>query len=299
VQTAALLLPALFPRRSGISKWLIDAFGAEKVAIGMVHLPALPGSPLYDAGAGMALVRERTRADLLALQAAGFDSVMFCNENDRPYVFTAGLETVAAMSAVIGELRDLISVPFGIDVLWDPRAALAVAKATGAVFVREIFTGAYGSDFGIWNTSPGETLRYRRQIGASDIRILTNISAEFAAPLVARPIDVVARGVSLISLADAICLSGPMTGASVDGSQLRAVRTAVPDMVLFANTGVNEATVQDILSLADGVVVGTSLKVDGVTWNPIDEQRARHFMRRVQTARAPRHAHASPGSGGV
>jgi membrane complex biogenesis BtpA family protein len=283
-------------RRSEIASWLKDAFGAERVAIGMVHLPALPGSPLYDAEAGVALVRERTRADLQALQVAGFDAVMFCNENDRPYVFTAGSETVAAMAAVIGELRHLISVPFGVDVLWDPRAALAVARATGALFVREIFTGAYGSEFGIWNTSPGETLRYRRQIGATDVRILTNISAEFAAPLVARPIDVVARGVSLISLADAICISGPMTGASVDDSQLRAVRTVLPDTVIFANTGVNEATVGDILALADGVVVGTSLKVDGVTWNPIDEGRARDFMRRVREARTlvPAHAGLNP-----
>ena len=282
-----------------MATWLKDAFGAEKVAIGMVHLPALPGSPLYDAQAGMELVRERTKADLQALQAAGFDGVMFCNENDRPYVFTAGLETVAAMSAVIGELRDLVSVPFGIDVLWDPRAALAVAKATGALFVREIFTGAYGSEFGIWNTSPGETLRYRRQIGASDVRILTNISAEFAAPLVERPIDVVARGVALISLADAVCVSGPMTGASVDGSQLRAVRDAVPDTAVFANTGVSEATVAEILSLVDGVVVGTSLKVDGVTWNPIDADRARSFMIRVEETRAPVRAQGGLSPGGV
>jgi membrane complex biogenesis BtpA family protein len=251
----------------------------------MVHLPALPGSPLYDADGGMALVHERTAADLLALQAAGFDGVMFCNENDRPYVFSAGIETVAAMSAVVGALREAVSVPFGVDVLWDPRAALAVAKATGAQFVREIFTGAYGSEFGLWNTSPGETLRYRRQIGADDVRILTNISAEFAAPLVARPIEVVARGVALISLADGLCVSGPMTGASVDGSELRGVCEAIPDIVVFANTGVNEATVEDVLAVADGVVVGTSLKVDGVTWNAVDESRARLFMDRVRAAR--------------
>jgi len=281
------------------TSWLRDVFGVEKVAIGMVHLPALPGSPLYDDQAGMELIHERTRADLQALQAAGFDSLMFCNENDRPYVFTAGLETVAAMSAVIGELRDMISVPFGVDVLWDPRAALAVAKATEAAFVREIFTGAYGSEFGIWNTFPGETLRYRRQIGASDVRILTNISAEFAAPLVDRPIEVVARGVELISLADAVCVSGPMTGDSVDGSQLRAVRDAVPDTAVFANTGVNEATVGEILSIADGVVVGTSLKVDGITWNPIDETRARRFMQRVEASRTPVRLPGAVRSGGA
>jgi len=290
---------SLLQEVSTITNWLRGTFGVEKVAIGMVHLPALPGAPLYDAQGGMDLIRERTSTDLQALQAAGFDGVMFCNENDRPYVFTAGFEIVAAMSAVVGELRDMIQVPFGIDVLWDPRAALAVAQATGAAFVREIFTGAYSSEFGIWNTSPGDTLRYRRQIGATEVRVLTNISAEFAAPLVPRPIDLVARGVELISLADAVCVSGPMTGASVDGSELRAVRDAVPGTVLFANTGVNESTVGQIFSVADGVVVGTSLKVDGVTWNPIDESRAHRFMQRVQESRAPAHAQGVLRSGGT
>lgn len=266
--------------------WLRDVFGKDKVAIGMVHLPALPGAPLYDASTGIAGIRDRATADLEALQAAGFDAVMFCNENDRPYVFTAGIETVAAMSAVIAELRPVVSVPFGVDVLWDPRAALAVAKATGADFVREIFTGAYASDFGIWNTAVGETLRYRRQIDATGVRILTNVSAEFAAPLGDRRLDVVARGVSLISLADAVCLSGSMTGTSIDLGQLKEVRAALPDGVLFANTGVNEDTVQEILTVADGVIVGTSVKVDGITWHPVSRSRATSFMRRVDEARA-------------
>lgn len=256
----------------------------------MVHLPALPGSPLHDRSGGMQIVVERTRADAIALQRAGFDAVMFCNENDRPYVFNTGPETSAAMSAVVAELRPLLTIPFGIDVLWDPRATLAVAKATGAVFVREVFTGAYSSDFGIWSTDPGETMRYRRQIDAAGIRILTNISAEFAAPVASRPLGHVARGVSLISLADALCVSGPMTGASVDGSQLKEVREAVPDGVIFANTGVKEETVDEILDVADGIVVGTSLKVDGITWNPVDVDRAVRFMARVNAVRRPSQA---------
>jgi membrane complex biogenesis BtpA family protein len=269
-----------------LMSWLREVFGKEKVAIAMVHLPALPGAPLYDDQSGLAGIRERAVADLSELQEAGFDGVMFANENDRPYVFSTGLEVAAVMSALIAELRPLISVPFGVDVLWDPRAALAVAKATGAAFVREVFTGAYVSEFGIWNTSVGETLRYRRQIDATQVRILTNISAEFAAPLGHRALDVVARGVSLISLADGICVSGPMTGSSVDSDELRAVRAAIPGAVLFANTGVNEDTVQEVLSIADGVVVGTSVKLDGITWNPVDRERATKFMHRVEESRS-------------
>jgi membrane complex biogenesis BtpA family protein len=251
----------------------------------MVHLPALPGSPLHDRDGGMELVTERTRADVDALQEAGFDAVMFCNENDRPYTFETGPETAASMSAVVASLKSILRVPFGVNILWDPRATLAVAKATGAAFVREIFTGVYSSEFGLWNTDPGGAMRYRRQIDADGVRVLTNISAEFAKPLAARPIGQVARGAWLISLADAVCVSGAMTGESVDGSELQAVREAAPDVVLFANTGVTERSVADLLEIADGVIVGTSVKVDGITWNPVDPVRARRFMDRVREAR--------------
>lgn len=251
----------------------------------MVHLPALPGSPLHDRDGGMELVIERTRADVTSLQEAGFDALMFCNENDRPYVFETGPETAAAMSAVVASLKTMLDVPFGVNILWDPRATLAVAKATGASFVREIFTGVYSSEFGLWNTDPGGAMRYRRQIDADHIRVLTNISAEFANPLAARQLGQVARGVWLISLADGICVSGPMTGESVDGSELQSVREAAPEAVLFANTGVTESTVADLLEIADGVIVGTSVKVDGITWNPVDPARAGRFMDRVRAAR--------------
>jgi uncharacterized protein len=282
-----------------ITTWLKEVFHTEKVAIGMVHLPALPGSPLHDREGGMELVVERTRSDLEALQGAGFDAVMFCNENDRPYVFTTGAETVAAMSAVVAGLKPLLTVPFGVDLLWDPCATLAVAKATGAAFVREVFTGVYASEFGLWNTDPGASMRYRRQIDASGVRILTNISAEFAAPVAERDLGHVARGVDLISLADAICVSGPMTGASVDGSQLQSVRDALPDAVVFANTGVKEETVAGILAIADGVVVGTSLKVDGITWNPVDADRAERFMARVKAVREGSYASSELSTSGV
>jgi hypothetical protein len=190
------------------------------------------------------------------------------------------------MTAVIQELVPRIEVPFGVDVLWDPRAALAIARSVGASFVREVITGAYASDFGIWNTSPGKTLRYRRAIDATGVRMLFNVNAEFAAPLGYRPIEVVAKGVELASLADAICVSGPMTGQQVDTSQLRAVRDALPDATIFANTGVTESNVTELLTITDGVIVGTSLKVDGITWNKVDRERARRFMERVHTARA-------------
>ena len=114
-------------------------FGRSKPVIGMVHIGALPGSPLHDPALDLF---DAARADLLALQAAGFDGVMFGNENDRPYQFDVDVASTATMAAIIGRLRAEITVPFGVNVLWDPMSSIALGAATGAAFVREIFTGA-------------------------------------------------------------------------------------------------------------------------------------------------------------
>ena len=116
-------------------------FGEHKPVIGMVHLGALPGTPLYDSDTGLQGLLDSARRDLLALQAAGFDAVMFGNENDRPYEFDVDTASTAAMACVIGRLRNEITVPFGVNVLWDPMSTMALAAATGAAFVREIMTG--------------------------------------------------------------------------------------------------------------------------------------------------------------
>src|SRR5215212_10994978 len=197
------------------TNWLTELTGAPKPVIGMVHFPALPGTPLYDAAGGMDAIREWVRRDLEALQAGGIHAVMFCNENDRPYRLDADVASVAAMADVIGSLRSEVSVPFGVNILWDPIATLALAAATGAVFCREIFTGAFAGDFGLWVRSAGDAWRYRRQVGAEHVRLLFNINAEFAAPLAPRPIGEVARSVVFSSNPDAVCVSGGITSQSV------------------------------------------------------------------------------------
>ena len=107
-------------------------FGDTKPVIAMVHLGALPGAPLYDADAGLDGLVDGAMADLDALQAAGVDAIMFGNENDRPYEFDVDRASTATMAYVIGRLRDRITVPFGVNVLWDPQSTVALAAATGA-----------------------------------------------------------------------------------------------------------------------------------------------------------------------
>ena len=260
-------------------------FGGGKPVIGMVHLGALPGSPLYDRERGLKGLVAAAGQDLAALQAAGFDAVMFGNENDRPYEFEVDRASTATMAYVIGQLRGEITVPFGVNLLWDPMSSIALAAATGADFVREIFTGSYASDMGPWTPDAGQALRYRDRLGRGDLAMLYNVSAEFAYSLDRRPLADRARSAVFSSIPDAVLVSGQITGEAAPISDLKAVKAALPGTPVLANTGVKHETVAEVLTVADGCIVGSSLKVDGDTWNPVDPKRAAEFMRLARAAR--------------
>ena len=260
-------------------------FGPGKPVIAMVHLGALPGSPLHDHDAGLEGLVEGARADLKALTEAGFDAVMFGNENDRPYEFAVDTASTATMAYVIGRLKPEITLPFGVNVLWDPKSTVALAAATGAAFVREIFTGTYASDMGPWTPDAGAAMRYRDRLGRRDLAMLYNVSAEFADSLDRRPLPDRARSAVFSSIPDAVLVSGQITGEAAALSDLEAVKKVLPDTPVMANTGVKHATIADVLGVADGCIVGSALKVDGNTWKAVDPERAKDFMARVRAAR--------------
>jgi hypothetical protein len=219
------------------------------------------------------------------LQAAGFDAVMFGNENDRPYELKVDAASLATMAYVVGRLRAEIAKPFGVNVLWDPISSLAVAAATGASFVREIFTGSYASDMGAWTPDAGAALRYRKRLDRGDLALLFNVSAEFAYSLDRRSVADRARSAVFSSVPDAILVSGSITGEAARMEDLEETKRALPETPVLANTGVKHATVRDVLAVADGCIVGSSLKVDGDTWKPVDPERASEFMRLARAAR--------------
>jgi hypothetical protein len=260
-------------------------FPGKKPVIAMVHFGALPGSPLYDADAGLDGLVEDIRDDLRALQTAGVDAVMFGNENDRPYEFKVDTASTATMAYAIGQVKRDITVPFGVNVLWDPMSSVALAAATGASFIREILTGTYASDMGPWSPNAGEAMRYRDRLGRRDLALFDNISAEFAWSLDQRSLPDRARSAVFSSIPDAILVSGIITGEAASLSELEAVKKVLPDTPVLANTGVRHATVADVLRVADGCIVGTALKVDGNTWNAVDPERAKEFMRLARAAR--------------
>jgi membrane complex biogenesis BtpA family protein len=265
---------------------VFDFLGNKKKAvIAMAHIGALPGSPGYDTDGGLDKLVEGVLNDVRKLQAGGVDAVMFGNENDRPYVLRAPPEGLAAMTAIVEQVKPHLKVPFGVNYLWDPEASVAIGAVTGARFVREIFTGVFASDMGVWQPDCAKATRLRHALGRDDMKMLFNINAEFSYSLDQRPIELRAQSAVFSSKADAILVSGPLTGQAVNQSDLRRVSETVKDRPVFANTGVNKDNVTDILSIASGVIVGTHFKIDGDTWSPVDAERVKRFMAVVESLR--------------
>jgi membrane complex biogenesis BtpA family protein len=147
-------------------------------------------------------------------------------------------------------------------------------------------TGLYESDMGLWAPDAGALYRYRRQLDAQDVAVFANITPEFASPLGSRTVYQRARSAAVSSLVDAILIAGPMAGAEPDLEQLREAKEAVGQGVpVLLNTGARIGNIARFLAVADGVIVGSSLKVDGHTWNPVDPARVQAFMAEVKRVR--------------
>jgi len=265
--------------------WTEEVFGTQKPIIAMCHLNALPGDPHFDKKTGMSEVLEWARKDFHALQNGGVDAVMFSNEFSLPYLTEVEPVTVAAMGRIIGELMSDIRIPFGVNVLWDPKRSLDLASATGAKFVREIFSGVYASDFGLWDTNAGETVRHQHAVDAEDVKLLFNIVPEAAVYLGNRNIVEVAKSTVFNHRPDGLCVSGLTAGSETDTSVLKHVKETVPDTIVFANTGVRLSNVEEQLAYADGAVVGTTFKIDGKFENHVDQSRVEEFMKKVKSIR--------------
>lgn len=265
--------------------WLNDVFQVKKPVIAMCHLQALPGDPAYDKEKGLSWVMDMARKDLIALQNGGVDGIMFSNEFSLPYLTEVEPVTYTTMARIIGEMKPDIKVPLGVNVLWDPKASIDLAVATDALFVREIFTGVYASDFGLWNTNCGEVIRHKHKIGGENIKLLFNIVPEAAAYLGHRDVADIAKSTVFNNLPDALCVSGLTAGSETDSSTLKTVKEAVPETPVFANTGVNISNVEEQLSIADGAVTATTFKRDGNFNNEVDQSRVTAFMDVVRSMR--------------
>jgi uncharacterized protein len=251
----------------------------ERTIIGMVHLPPLPGSPRWDGA--MARVVAVALADAHALVDGGVDAVLVENFGDAP--FTPGRvepATVAAMSVVAAEVRRALPrTMLGVNVLKnDARAALAVAAAVGAEFIRvNVHAGAVLADQGIVQSDAYGTLRDRRLLGA-DVAIFADVGGKHSVPLGPVDIDQIARDLVHRGLADALVVSGAATGQATPLGDVKRVRGAVADVPILVGSGVTAETAAELLSVADGVIVGTSVKRNGDVRLPVERARVEKLV---------------------
>jgi membrane complex biogenesis BtpA family protein len=255
---------------------LDSAFWARKPLIGMTHLLPLPGSP-QDSGMGMETILARAVADARALEAGGADAVIVENFFDAPFVKeTLPPHTLAAMTRAVQAVREAVRLPVGVNALRnDARAALAIAHICGAQFVRiNVYVGAAVTDQGIIEGAARTAVLYRRELGA-DVAIWADILVKHAAPLGTTTLEEAARDAVLRGLADALIVSGAATGSPTAPEDLRQVKAAVPQTPVLIGSGLRAQTAPALLALADGAIVGTSLKRDELITEPVDAARVR------------------------
>ncbi len=245
---------------------------------GMVHLGPLPGAPRF--GGDLDAVIGAAVDDALRLDHAGFDAIGVENFGDAPF-FADDVPkvTVAAMTRAIGAVAGVTAKPLVVNVLRnDGAAALAIAAAVGAAFVRvNVLAGTMWTDQGPVVGRAAELTRLRSTI-APDVGILADVFVKHATPPPGVTLEQAAEELAERSLADALIVSGSSTGRPPDLAIVREVRAAVPSTPVLLGSGVTEDTVAEFLGIADGVIVGTSVKVDGITVNPVDPVSAKSFV---------------------
>lgn len=266
-------------------KWTEEIFGTDKAIIGLVHMQPLPGDPEYDAAGGMEKIIRMAKEDVIALQNGGVDGLLFSNEFSMPYLDKVEPETVAAMAYVMGALRDVITVPYGNDCIYDALASISLAAATGACFTRGVFHGAWATSDGIKSAEGGKAKRLRHSLGIDDFKMVYYFVPESSADLGGRDATSVMKPVYFLNDPDGFAITGIVAGQKPDADTMRQCREAFPEAVLFASTGVTVDNVDQYMEYMDGAFIGTSFKKDGKFRNQIDENRVKVFMDKVKALR--------------
>jgi hypothetical protein len=241
--------------------------------IGVVGFPALPGAIGYQ-GTSRADLIERAVADARAYTEAGFDALMIQNLGDRPVGERVGPETVAWLTMLGISVRAVTSLPLGVCVLKnDGCAALSIAQAIGAVFVRvKVWVGAMVGAEGIVQGCAHEVLQFRRTIGAEEIAIFADVHDRTGVPLAGMSLEETAHEALWFGRADGLIITGRSEAETLEW--LHRAKTTVGDVPVWAGGGANTGNLPRFMSSADGIILASAAKVGGQMQNPVDAQAA-------------------------
>lgn len=260
---------------------LLKLFKKDRVAIGVVHCPAFPGSPRYD-GRPVQEIYDAALRDCNAYAEGGIDGLIIENHGDVPFLRPQdiGHETAAFMTAVTTRAIAETGLPTGINVLANaPIPAFAVAAASGAAFIRvNQWANAYVANEGLLDGEAALALRYRRQIAAESVAVFADSHVKHGAHAITgdRTVTELTRDLEFFD-ADAIIATGQRTGDAASDEELTEV-TSATGLPVLVGSGVTKENVQRILAKANGVIIGSSLKRDGVWWNEVEISRVKEFM---------------------
>lgn len=269
-------------------KSLQEIFEVDKPVIGMIHLPPLPGAPGYNYY-GMDAIIEKALTDVRAFEEGGANGLIVENMWDHPYYVGKNVppEEMTAQAVAAREIIKSTDLPTGINVIHNGgRVTLSIAIASGADFIRVcLLTGARVWDTGEFDHGcAAEVLRLRKNLGAEHIKIFADVDKKHS---VAFP------GIDLVThiqwtkryLADAIIVTGKLTGIPPELEDVRKAKEAAGDTPVLVGSGASIDNVKNFLEYADGVIVGTSIKKGGVIENPVDASRVKKFMQAVEDVR--------------
>ncbi|KAL6112628.1 uncharacterized protein ACO6RY_11084 [Pungitius sinensis] len=264
----------------------LDLFGRLKsVVIGMIHVKALPGTPM--GCMKMSQITEEACREAEMYREAGIDGLIIENMHDVPYCFSVGPEVCACMTAVCAAVRGVCPrLPLGVQILSSAnQQAMAVALASGLDFIRaEGFVFSHVADEGLLNACAGDLLRYRKQIGAERVQIFTDIKKKHSSHALTSDVSIeeTARSAEFF-LSDGLIITGVATGAQADPQELREVSQCVKIPVLIGS-GVTFDNMERYLD-ANGMIIGSHFKEGGHWANAVDPELVKRFMGKIRGLR--------------
>ena len=266
-----------------------------KPVIGVIHVGALPGTPRSSLTIAELVASAREEAKIY--RECGVDGVIIENMHDVPYMRgEVGPEIVAAMTAISGEVKSECGLPAGVQILAGANIeAMAVAHAAGLDFIRaEGYAYAHVADEGIIEASAAKLLRYRRMIGADRVQVWADVKKKHAAHAITADVSLgeTAETVEFMGAA-CVIVTGSVTGQAPKVSDIQEAKTHC-GLPVFLGSGISELNIDDFYGEADGFIIGSSFKVDGLWSNTIDPARVARFMQlrpsHDVTPRAPHHS---------
>jgi len=254
----------------------------SKSVIAMIHTEALPGTPKYKGD--IKKIISSAIEEAKTYKNSGVDSIMIENMHDIPYMNNnSGPEITSAMAIIAYEVKAKTDLPVGIQILAGAnKEAIAVAHSAGLDFIRaEGFVFAHVADEGIIESNAGELLRYRKQIGADDVLVLTDIKKKHSSHSITSDVSIVETAKAAeFFLSDGLIVTGTSTGAEADTEELSQVRGNT-NLPILIGSGITYDNIDNYFNLADAFIIGSHFKVDGNWINKVDETRVKKFMNKI------------------